>query len=280
MPAWILSLHCLLVADPTVVLTLNRAEIYPYDYLGVKSVIKNPSDIGIYIENELPGPAIQFEFWNGEWIPIRGMEFRRPQGPKGEPPLLDIGATYAEYNTILLDDKDRYVFAQPGQFKLRAVVQLSGQRVESKAVALSVKHRAPTLIKRVKDAGISVASLGGLWLTPPLPPELIALEDIGGNVGQGVKNMRLIERIMTGQEKTGNDVLEHIRDRMDPLDAEMSLVILGNHYFRKQEWVNLAKVADSFPENSWFKWQWQASLDFHLPEIPLLVVPQDKDARK
>jgi hypothetical protein len=278
MPGCVISLLCLFAADPTVALTLNRAEICRYDYLAVKSVIANPSEIGVYIEKKLPGPAIQFELWNGEsWIPIRGMEFRRPQGAKGKPPLLNINATYAEYNTIFWDEKDRYVFDQPGRFKLRAVVQLSGERVESEAVAFTVKPRAPSMIKRIKDAGISVATLGGRWLTPPVPDKLVALEDVGGNIGAGVTNLRLMDRIVTGEENTGNDVLRYVCAQMDPLDAEMCLAILGNHYFRKQDWENLAKVNDSFAENSWMKWQWQASLDFHLRKVPtLIVLPEEQ----
>jgi hypothetical protein len=110
---------------------------------------------------------------------------------------------------------------------------------------------------------------------PPLPDKLVALEDVGGNIGNGVKNMRLMARIVTGEEKTGDDVVKYIRDRMDRLDAEQGFAILGNHYFTKQDWANLAKVNDAIAENSWMKWQWQASLDFHkLKEPPRIVVPE------
>ena len=89
-----------------------------------------------------------------------------------------------------------------------------------------------------------------------------------------------MQRIVTGEERIEGVAIQYIRDRMEPLDAEISLAILGEHYFRKQDWTNLAKVACQFPENSWMKSSWQASLDFHLPEVPRLVVPQNKDTPK
>jgi hypothetical protein len=281
MSPYILTLLSLMGETPHLELTANRIEIQTCDFVIVKSVISNKSESAVYVEHKVAGPAIQFEIKNGEtWIPIRGMYDRKAHGVL-RPPLLDIDARYAEFNLILLDGKDQFVFSQPGRFELRAEVQLSGKQVQSKPVVITVKPRAQSLVKRIQDAGISVGTAGGAYLKPPLPDKLVALEDVGGNIGDSIKNKLLMQRIVSGEERTGDDVIKYIRERMDPLDAEISLAILGEHYFRKkQDWANLAKVAAEFKEDSWLTFSWQASLDFHaLQQLPMLVVPPEP-ARK
>jgi hypothetical protein len=263
-------------------LTANRTEVLSHDFVVVKSVIVNNTDRPLSIEHKVAGPAIQFEVKHGDtWTAIRGMYDRKSHGVRlSDPPLLDADAGYAEYNLILFDDKDRYVFSRPGPIELRAEVQLSGNRVESKPVTITVQPRAPSLIKRIKEVGINVARLGGPTLRPPLGEDLVALADVGGNIGEGAKQMRLMERILSGQERTGDDVIKYIRDRMAPLDAETSMAILGEHYFRKQDWANLAKIAEEFPENSWMKASWEASLEFHSRRPPTIIVLPEEAQKK
>lgn len=123
-----------------------------------------------------------------------------------------------------------------------------------------------------------MASLGGPRShNVPLAQNLIALENVGGTIGDAVQHQRLMERIISGEERIGDDAIKYIRDHMPPLDAEIGLLMLGEHYFRtRRDWLALARVAEEFPENSWMKASWQASLDFHLKRLPMIVVPGDK----
>jgi hypothetical protein len=274
-----LTLLTLMGDTPHLELTVNRSEIQAYDFVIVKSVVSNKSESAVFVEHKVAGPAIQFEIKRGDtWTPLRGMDMRKMHGSlsAGGPPLLDVGGRYAEFNVILVDGKDQFVFERPGRFELRAEVQLSGKRFESKPVTITVKARDSSMVNRIKKAGIGVGAIGS-WLNrdPLLSDQLVALEDVGGNIGAGVKNKLLMQRIISGEERTGDDVIKYVRDRMDPLDAEISLAILGEHYFRKQDWPNLAKVAAEFRENSWITFSWQASLDFHALKEPLLVVPPE-----
>ncbi len=278
MSPYLITLLSLCADTPSVDLTVNRTEIQAFDFVIVKSVISNKSEIGVYIEHKVAGPAIQFEIKNGDtWTPIRGMYMRKTHGvlSAGGPPLLDIDGRYAEFNLILLDGKDQFVFQRPGRFELRAEVQLSGKRFESKPVAITVKGREPSIVDRIKK--VSVANIADWeWDSrTPLAEELVALQEVGGNIGEGLKNRLLMQRILGGEERTGDDVIRYIRDHMEPLDAELGLAVLGRHYFRKQDWPNLAKVAAEFRENSWMTFSWQASLDFHLQKVPMLVVPPE-----
>jgi hypothetical protein len=263
-------------------LTPNRTEVLSHDFVVVKSVIVNKSDLAVSIEHKAAGPTIQFEIRSGsDCIPIRGMDDRKSHAVRlSDPPLLDIDASYAEYDVILFDDKDQFVFNRPGPVELRAVVQLSGNRVESKPIVITVKRRAPSLIKQIEGVGISVATLGGQWLTSPLPDKVVALEDVGGTISDGIRNRQLIDRIARGEEKTGDDVVKYVRNRMAPLDAEIGLALLGNHYLLKQDWERLAKVNEAFSENSWMKASWEASLEFHSRRPPTIIVLPEEAQKK
>ena len=144
---------------------------------------------------------------------------------------------------------NRFVFETPGTYELRAVAQCSGMRIESRPLTILVKQRDAASLERILKSVRGVP----LEFTPDMTAEekkrrillsrgsdkfwklgatefegevgegLQQLEDVGGNIASGVKNLTLMERILSGEERTGDDVLAYIRKRMDPLNAEVAI---------------------------------------------------------
>jgi hypothetical protein len=276
--AAIFVVTCLFSADPTLTLVANRDEIRQGDYVVVKAVLLNNTDIGVSVEH--PGiPSrnrIRYELKMAEkWMDVPAMCERNGVGIPGPAPdpIVEVNATYAQYDSIQLIGKDGFVFDKPGDYQLRAVGKANGARVESKPITIKVQARGPAYLRMIKEAKDDLYLLGCQHLERKVPERLIALKEVGGNIAGGVENLLLMERITSGEERTGESVFNYIRQRTDPTSAQVDFIILGYHYHKNRDFESLAKVVEALPDQSMIVWEWSVFIAFRNHRVPQVVVP-------
>lgn len=260
-------LLALLSAEPrsAIELTVNRSTIKQCDPLLVKAVVSDSGEGLWSIESPsaIGGNRIRYQWRvDGQWKPLQTMSSFGLIGlPSPHKPLLIAeGAEYAEYDRILLQSrkKDPFVFDQPGRYEISAVVETFDGKFESKPLTIVVERRTAADVKRIEHLKKTLFLIGYTGSNLEVPPELYALDDIGGNIGHGVRNLKFLEGILSGNEPLVEDsVPKTVRQRMDGVEAEMAMILLGHHYRQKGDWKHLDQIVEALPPTlasfSWHK---------------------------
>ncbi len=266
----ILSAALLLAAEPELTLEVNSRTIRQYDQVVVKAVVANYAEEPLSFTGELNSAAnyIRFEMKKGpEWQAVREMGAGIHCGVPGIGPVLEKGATYAEYDSIhLKKHRISFVFDKPGKYVLRAVVSTSAGKLESKPVVVTVEPRKPDELRKIESSKQMLAWLTVLPLSQPLPQEVIALKHVGGNIGATVENLLFLETVRTGQQRLdGDDIVKTLRKKMTGIELEVGLHTLGTLYSQKLDWKHLQQVVDALPDATRSALSWEHNLDLHRP---------------
>lgn len=303
----------LMASGPSLAIEASTHELLQFDHVVVKCVLRNDSDISITIDDWIrlfpDFVRVQMRV-QGEWKPLRSMLSQvgvLELGPAPDP-ILESGAEYAQYGSFFLTGQD-FIFSEPGTFEIRAVVKCSGNIIESNTIKFVVARRNARTLARIRDAvtdrpvsftsGMSVeekrkavmASLRrGKFVNVGeisfngfegnMSENMSAIADVGGNLGKGIARLELLSRILSGQERTGEDVIGYVRQEFDnQVDAEVALHVLGRHYQKQKDWLNLAKIVDALPDRTIQVYAWESEVARRLQTVPRVVVPESADKR-
>jgi hypothetical protein len=292
---------------------VSTHELLQFDHIVVKCVLRNDSIVSITIDDWLGlfPDFVRIEMREKQkWKPLRSMFSQVGTwelGPAPDP-ILEAGAEYAQYSSIFLEGQD-FVFSKPGTFEIRAVARCSGNEIVSNAIKLVVARRDPRILARIRDAvtdtpvsfspGMSLeekrsavinsrrrgkfVGLGAITFAGfegNTSQNINAIADVGGNLGKGIGRLQLLSRILNGQEPTGEDVIGYVRQELDnQVDAEVALHVLGQHYKRHKDWLNLAQVVDALPDRTIQMYEWEKEIARRLQTVPRVVVPEFEDRR-
>lgn len=296
---------CVLGADPSLVLTVGSEELLQCDHLVVKTVLRNDTELSVTIDRRggFTDDSIRIESkLGGKWKSLGYMDeqFGVPAIGGVPDPILESGAVYAQYDVLMFTGKT-LDFEKPGTYELRAAVSCSGNSIVSPTVKVVVKERDADSLERIKRSFRGVpfeiapgmtpeeikrriilshgdgkfGNLGATWFQGEVGEGLEELADVGGNLGAGIQRLQLLSRILEGIEPTGEDVIGYIRARMNKVDAEVALHVLGRRYEKKRDWDNLAKVVGALPDKSMMVYQWAGAVERARPTVPRVVVPTD-----
>ncbi len=264
-------LAVLLSADVELTLSVNSPTIRLCDPLIVKSAVKNVGRDIIAIRDRDPpcDNRVWYEYRVGaeeKWIPLPAMSrfapfTGMPSGSSTDEAILWEKSVGTEYDVILLDDKDEFIFAKPGRFEIRALVETASEKrpttaTISQPVVVTVELRRPEDIERIKKIrGIIHKACGTRWQRQ-IPTELRELHDVGGSLGQNVKNLVLIERITSGTQKFDGDVTEFLGEHLSGLDWEIGLLRLGDYYRQTQDREHLAQILSALRYGTLLSSEW------------------------
>ena len=276
----------LLVAeDADLTLSVNRTSICQRDPLVVKAVLANHG-VGLLKMTGKPAGSNRIRFQqqiDGQWVTLPSQSSRfgggaiMPGSRGGDGQFIAENASCAEYDAILLDSKNNFVFDRPGKFVIRANSDTSAAQLTSDPVAVEVEARKPAQLDRIEAAkkwlyliGRRAPSHGNV------PQQLVELRDVGGNIAKGIDQLLLIERIRGGAETLGDeDVAKYLRRHTSGVDCEVALLVLGYHYNQKQDYKRLAQVVEALPDMTVMTREWSYYLDLRTP--PSFVPGKQRD---
>jgi hypothetical protein len=265
---------------------INAPEIKQRDHLLIKTVLLNNTgrDVSIERKDEHPGNLIHYQMRVGEdWKHLRPMSswWGVAAIVSGPSPVLKPNATFAEYDSVhFVRDKlkELFVFEAPGEYQLRAYGWCDGKEIVSSPVKVIVRARTAEELMRIGQLRSGeFALLNCKEDAYPLPAKLRALRDIGGSIGSGVRNRELIEHILAGDDPRPDDIVQHIRENMDSIDAQFAFQTLGFEYRRKRDYGNLSRIVDELRDPSHNVLSWSTALDLERAKgADRLVAPERK----
>jgi hypothetical protein len=242
---------------PRIVVIPNSKAILQRDHLWLMAVVENraTSDIKITSEPAVGGRCATFEVREGEsWKSVSVMnELRVPcRDFMGRTVLA--GCTYAEF-AALQRDATRFVFGVSGKYEVRAKVETSIGPLVSEPVAITVDARSPDHLRQIDLATDVLGKLDLRTLRGTLPENLLALTGVGGNIQRSLDNARLLQEYATTGTVDGLKVEleklpELLRQRLDPVNKEMALQLLAQHFMRTEELPGLKVVARTMSHDS------------------------------
>ena len=266
----------LLVAeDADLTLSVNRTSICQRDPLVVKAVLANHGEDLIKMTGK-PARSNRIRYQqqiNGKWIPLpswstrSGIGTMMPGSRGGDGQFIAKDASCAEYDVIVLDSKDNFIFDKLGKSQIRAIAETSVGQLTSAPVTIVVEPRKPEQLERIESAkkwlyliGQDVPSHGSV------PKQLVELRDVGGNIAKGIDQLLLVERIRGGAESVGDEnVAKFVRRHASGVDCEVTLILLGYHYNQRQDYKRLAQVVEAIPDMTVMTREWEYYLDLRTP---------------
>jgi hypothetical protein len=104
------------------------------------------------------------------------------------------------------------------------------------------------------------------------------LENLGGNLGQGVRNFRFLDRLRKGDKMDDDNVARCVSRQMKGIDAEIGMLTLGSHFFQWQRWEYVRQIVDALPYETISSLGWSKKLD--ALTLPQFVPKPPMPARK
>jgi hypothetical protein len=262
------------------VLSVNNNKIQRGDPLMVKTVVINRSADSVVLPRKTPRDGSQchatyeLRTANG-WRSVIGMHHKEDcsvslpmRGSVPTPgPVLESKASYAEFETLFFQ-RDGFVFDTAKTYHLRAVVETSEGPIVSRPVRIVVGERSDGDVKRIIQARKrrALALLGTDWLSSDLYEELKSHKNMDGNIGRSIRNLIVLEDIISGRKEIGNEnATEFLKRHMTGVDWELGLLVLGTHYRQKNDVKRLAEVVNAMAHSTYQSNEWVSYLEFLTP---------------
>jgi len=229
----------------------NVTNILQRDNLLVTVVLEVKSRSAITVFPPKTGDRFRIQmFEDDKWI---GVGASQGDGGPGAPLLLMGKSTFSDTKHLHLR-KGGFLFENPGEYRLRAIVTMPWGELASKPVTIAVGKRNAHDLKKIEDGGWRLLYLEGGILSP-MHPNILALKSLGGNIGRTI-NERLMTRTLASEEPWKGEsvpkekVCDWLRKKMDPVSYEYALVQLGIFYNQKKNWDGLFRVTEAFEHDS------------------------------
>jgi hypothetical protein len=261
----------LLSMDVELTVTVNSPSIRQCDPLIVKASVENRGRDLLAIKDRDPAcdNRVRYEYrpvGREEWVALPTMSrlgtfSGLPSGYETDEIVLWEKDIWPEYDVVLLDDKDEFVFARPGRFELRAVVETATTKrpieaTGSQPVVVTVEPRPAKDRERIENSRKIVHKACGSRWQRTIPKELRELHDVGGSLGPNVANLLLIERITNGEQHVGYDAFEFLQERLSGIDLEIGLLRLGDYYRQRQDRKRLAQIISGLRHRTLLSIEW------------------------
>jgi len=265
-------IYCVLGADvPTgspvssgtinVIVIPNVVTLKQRDHLRLMCVVENrgKSDLTIrHSPHDSVGDYGQLLVRKGDtWQGLLTMQEQALGGPicgKMVGRALLAGSAYAEFSAVLRHG-DSFLFEAPGKYELRAAVRLPDGVLTSRPVTITVESRSPEDQRRIKDAADALPRLDIRDLRWPLPEQLKRLEDVGGNIGRDLRNIKTLQEYAStgtieGKHVPVDSVCEVLRKRLDPVSWETGMQLVGQHFMNREDRQGMTAVAQALTHDS------------------------------
>jgi hypothetical protein len=271
----IIALPLLLLGECELTLTVNREMILERDHLVVRAVIENHGEEAVRLDPRSVtgggvirrGGHILYERNTPTgWVPLWDMDARsNADFVRTTTPTLAPGGAYAEYARFWLSGEHDFVFEKAGTYEIRAVVETSVGDVRSKPVRFRVKPRHEADRERIEALSRKLYFIGRPLFPNEIPDEVWVLKDLGGNLGQGVRNLEFLDRLRKGDKMEDDNVAKCVHRQMKGIDAEIGLITLGYHFARWERWEYLRQIVDALPYETISSHGWSKKLDLLTP---------------
>ncbi len=250
-----------LAAEESVVLRLspNTADVLQCDNLLVLSIIENRNLSAVKMAGELRHGWIRYEIEkDGKWVRVAPTadQIAAPCGI-GDAPLLKGESTYAECAALhRWSVRGKFLFESPGTYKIRAVATMPWGDIASEPVRIAVKSRDGAGLRKIDSVPPwDLWGLGMPSLEQPLPEELIELKSVGGNIGKTITTWEMVGTACEGGDWKGHKVskdqaCEWLKENLEPVAFEHSMILLGSYYRQKKYWSGLPAVVSSMKHDS------------------------------
>jgi hypothetical protein len=123
-----------------------------------------------------------------------------------------------------------------------AVAVTEALDLRSDPISITVAERPPANLERIQKAEDVLLYLECGSLSWKMPESLLALEDVGGNIGASIRNFRVLQKVAAGNEP--------IPAGLDPVSHESALCLLAQHYRRTASWDRLRDVVAKMRDDS------------------------------
>jgi hypothetical protein len=266
----VIYLGCLLSADvpgtdgagsgrPRLVVIPNVRTILQRDHLCLMVLVENhaTSDIRLTGTPTIDGRYVQFELrQTGSWQPAPKMN----EGPKNDESMghrgraVLSGSEYVEFSA-LQRDRARFLFEGPGKYQLRGTVQTTFGPLVSEPVTITAESRPAEQLQRIEQAAEILPKLELRNLRWNRPEELLALKGVGGNIGYALKNAQLLQEYAKAGTIDGGivaleDLPDLLRQRLDAVNWEGALQLLGQHFMNAEELPGMKVIGRAMPHDS------------------------------
>jgi hypothetical protein len=160
---------------------------------------------------------------------------------------------YAEHNWYHVSKRE-YLFADPGTCKVRAIAKTSSGLLISNECEIKVTARSPAHLERIGDMGTASYGLETTlkWDSGEV---LMAIQDVGGNLGTTIRNRNLVREYLRrgtidGKAVLPNQLCDVLQKQLDEVSYGNALDELIDYYVAKRDPDGHAPVLNAIPHRT------------------------------